>query len=150
MFIQPKICPNPSCSNHTTPIKNWFKKMGYYKPKQNHQPIPRYKCKTCGKSFSTSTAKATYKQHKPDVNEELFKLLVSGVSLRRCSQILEIQYSTVVEKFAYLAEQAKKAHYKHMLTLQTSYIQVDELETFLHARAKALSGPMVVRVKSRG
>lgn len=148
MFVQPKICPNSSCSNHTTPIKNWFKKIGYYKPKQNHQPIPRYKCKTCGKSFSTSTTKATYKQHKPDVNEELFKLLVSGVSLRRCSEILDIQYSTVVEKFAYLAKQAKKAHYKHMLTLQTSYVQVDELETFLHARAKALSVPMVVRVKT--
>ena len=107
-----------------------------------------FQCKTCGKSFSTSTTKATYKQHKPDVNEELFKLLVSGVSLRRCGEILDIQYSTVIEKFAYLAEQAKKAHFKHMLSLETSYVQVDELETFLHARAKALSVPMVGRVKT--
>ena len=91
MFLQPKVCPNVDCSNHQEPVKNWFKKIGYYKSKHNHQPVPRYKCKTCGKSFSTSIEKDTYRQHKPEVNQELFKLLVSGVSLRRCSQILDIQ-----------------------------------------------------------
>ena len=33
-------------------------------------------------------------------------------------------------------------------TVQTGFVQVDELETFIHARPKALSVPMVVRVKT--
>ena len=73
MFLQRKVCPNVDCSNHQEPVKNWFKKIGYYKSKHNHQPVPRYKCKTCGKSFSTSIEKDTYRQHKPEVNQEFFK-----------------------------------------------------------------------------
>ena len=58
-----------------------------------------------------------------------------------------MEYNTVVEYFNYLAKQSKIAHSKHLLTIQTSFVQVDEMETFLHARANPLSVPMV-RVKT--
>ena len=145
-----KNCPNPTCQNHTGTPKNWYVKNGYFKPKTTNQKTPRYQCKTCKKNFSTHTEKSTCNQKKPEINQELFKLLVSGVSLRRCSEILEVEYNTVVAHFNYLAEQVKKVHGKYLLTIQTSFVQVDEMETFLHARAKPLSVPMVVRVNSRG
>ena len=68
-------------------------------------------------------------------------------SLRRYSQILEVEYNTIVEHFNYLAKQAKIAHSKHLLTIKTSFVQVDEMETFLHARVKPLFVPMVVKGK---
>ena len=143
-----KKCPNPDCDYHKRTCAGWYVKIGYYKPKNTQQKTPRYRCKGCGKTFSTHTDKPAAKQKKPDINQLLFELLVSGVSLRRASQILNVQYNTVVLHFNYLAYLIKKRHRAHLKSIQTSYVQVDELETFLHAKAKALSVPMVVRVKT--
>ena len=143
-----KTCPNEQCENHTKPTKDWYVKIGYYKPKNTGKPTPRYKCKLCGKSFSTHTNKPQVGQHNTSMNEELFKLLVSGVSLRRASELLDVAYNTVLARFDYLAEQCKAKHKEHLKTIQTTFVQVDEMETYLHARAKPLSVPMVVRVKT--
>ena len=123
-------------------------KIGYYKPKNTGKPTPRYKCKLCGKSFSTHTDKPQVGQHNTSMNEELFKLLVSGVSLRRASELLDVAYNTVLARFDYLAEQCRVKHKEHLKTIQTTFVQVDEMETYLHARAKPLSVPLVVRVKT--
>ena len=143
-----KTCPNEQCENHTSPIKDWYVKIGYYKPKNTGKPTPRYKCKLCGKSFSTHTDKPQVGQHNTSMNEELFKLLVSGVSLRRASELLDVAYNTVLARFDYLAEQCRVKHKEHLKTIQTTFVQVDEMETYLHARAKPLSVPLVVRVKT--
>ncbi|MCW5156454.1 hypothetical protein [Burkholderia cenocepacia] len=142
------FCSNKDCSNHSGTPKDWFVKIGYYKPKTTNQKTPRYKCKSCGKSFSTHTNKSTAWQKKPEINKMLFKLLVSGVSLRRASAILDVEYNTIVKHFGYLAKQCQELHKEHLKTIKTSFVMVDEMETFLHARPKALSVPMVVRVKT--
>ncbi len=143
-------CPDEKCENHAKPSGKWYHKIGYYKPKHNNQPVPRYKCKACGKTFSTTTCKDTrLNQKKPAINQHLFKLLVSGVSLRRSAKILDVQYNTVVSHFRHLAEQAREAHRQHLRSICTTNVAVDELETFLHTRAKPLSVCMVVRVKEK-
>ena len=53
------FCPNKDCSNHSGTPKDWYVKIGYYKPKNTNQKTPRYKCKSCGKSFLTHTNKST-------------------------------------------------------------------------------------------
>lgn len=60
----PVFCPNPACSVHKNPIDSFFIKKGYYKTKHNHQPVPKYLCKTCKKYFSTSSFKEDKGQHK--------------------------------------------------------------------------------------
>jgi transposase-like protein len=100
-----EFCQNNQCFNHTQPSKDWYVKIGYYKPKTTNQSTPRYKCKLCGKSFSTHTNKFTANPKKPEINKMLFKLLVSGVSLRRVSQILNVEYNTIIKHFGYLAKQ---------------------------------------------
>ena len=84
--------------------------------------------------------KATVSQHKPEINKMLFNLLVSGVSLRRASKILDIHYNTVAAKFDYLAVQAKLAHEEHLKTLQTGFL------TFIH---ELLASPSCDSVTSR-
>lgn len=143
-----EFCQNNQCLNHTQPSKAWYVKIGYYKPKNTNQKTPRYKCKNCGKSFSTHTNKADAYQKKPEINKMLFKLLVSGVSLRRASQILDVEYNTIVKHFGYLAKQCQELHKAHLKTIKTSFVIVDEMETFIHARPKALSVPMAVRIKT--
>lgn len=144
-------CPNELCPNHNPIGSRWFVKYGYFTPKTTGKKTPRYKCTSpnCGKIFSTHTGRANEGQKKPEINVPLFKMLVSGVSLRRAALILDVDYNTVLYHFDYLAEQAKLLHAERLKTIATSFVQVDELETFLHARSKALSVPMVVRYKTK-
>jgi hypothetical protein len=141
-------CPNSDCVNHTAKGSHWYVKYGYYKPKGSGQRTARFKCKECGKLFSSNTHKATAYQKKRSINGRLFELLVSGVSLRRAAELLEVEYNTVLLHFDYLADAAQKEHTKFLLTFKTEYVQVDELKTFVHARPKCVSVPMAVRVKT--
>ena len=144
------ICPNPACPNHNPTQTDWYMKYGYFKPKATGKKTQRYKCKhpSCGKLFSSHTGKPNEGQKKPSINDPLFKLLVSGVSLRRAAIILDVDLNTVIYHFNYLAERSKEYHEKFLLTFETSYVQIDELETFMWAHARALSVPMVVRFKT--
>jgi hypothetical protein len=72
MFTKPLFCPNKNCHHHQ-PIEGWrFIKKGYYRPKWNSKPTPRYLCKTCGKTFSSRAFRPDFKQKKPYQNERFF------------------------------------------------------------------------------
>jgi transposase-like protein len=144
------ICPNPACPNHKPSQSDWYMNYGYFTPKTTGKKTQRYRCKhpACGKVFSSHTGKPNSGQKKPSINSPLFKLLVSGVSLRRAAIILNVDYNTVLYHFEYLAKRAKEHHENFLLSFETSFVQMDELETFLRARARALSVPMVVRFKT--
>lgn len=142
------VCPNELCANNTAPPVGFYRKKGYRRPKHNHQPIPRYQCKACDRYFCATQNKAIKQQHRPDLNREVFKLAVSGVSMRRMVILLGCSKLTVARKIAHLAEQAQIHHAERMKNLRTTCVMVDELETFMHSRYKQLSVPMVVRVKT--
>jgi transposase-like protein len=126
----------------------WFSKIGYYVPKGTGMKTPRFKCKACGKAFSSRTDKPNAYQKMPELNKQLFGLLVSGVSLRRAAGLLSVQYRTILLHFDYLAAAAEKQHAKFLRTVKTEFVQLDELETFIHARPCCVSVPMAVRVKT--
>lgn len=142
------ICPNALCENHTKPPADFYKKNGYYRPRHNHQPVPRYKCKACGKQFSATQAKTIRNQHRPDLNREIFLMAVSGTSMRRMSELMGCSRTTVIRKVAYLAKEARKHHARHLGQMQTGYVMFDELATFVHARWKQLSVAMAIRAKT--
>jgi len=75
--------------------------------------------------------------------------MVSGVSMRCVSRLLNVQRKTVTKHFYYLAGQVKAIHLEFLKTVKTDFVEVDELETFMFARACTLSVPMVAQVKTR-
>src|SRR5437867_4248199 len=109
MFTKPERCPNPNCQYHHG-ANDFYVKKGYYKTKHDHQPVPRYRCKACGRWFGSHTFQNTFRQHKPEANEPLFKLLSSGVTMRRAGKIVGVTKKTVARKLVWLAEQARQAH----------------------------------------
>lgn len=141
-------CPNTACAYHARPPADFYRKRGYYRPKHNHQPVPRYECRGCGRLFSATRMKPIRQHHRPDLNQQIFKMAVSGVSMRRMQKLLDCSRTTIARKIDHLAQQARIHHAKWMATLQTAYVMGDELETFLHARWKQLSVPLVLRVKT--
>lgn len=129
---------------------NWFKKKGYFKTKHNGQKVPRYQCKVCDKFFSSRTHLPTYKQKKPALNQTIFKLYCSGLSLRRMALIMGINRKTVYRKFLYLARESRNIHEEFLRTtkMYTSHVQFDEIETFEHTSLKPLSVSIAVRSKT--
>lgn len=149
MFTQPKHCPNPDCKHHETG-KDWFIKKGYFKTKWNAQPVPRYKCKACGKLFSSHTFRSTYRQKKPYLNQQIFKLYSSRMTMRRIAKVLGCHRETVHKKFWLLASLARKEHERRLASgeLQTNWVQFDEFETFEHTKFKPISVALAVRAKT--
>lgn len=141
-------CPNPACVHHTDPPAGFYRKKGYRRAKHNHQPVPRYQCKACGKYFCGTQTLPSQGHHRPELNHQVLALAVSGVSLRRMAMVLGCSRRTIDRKVLHLAQQAQKCHTKHLQSLETAYVMFDELETFIHARWAQVSVPVVVRVKT--
>ena len=153
-------CPNTACIHYRDPAAgkqkppplNFYRKKGYRTPRHDHQPIPVYQCRACGRKFSATLVKPIRQQHRPDLNRQIFALAVSGASVRRIAILLGCSRDTVLRKVEYLAGEAKKEHAKAMAKLAkeggTAYVMMDELETYIHARWAQVSVPIAVRVKT--
>ena len=146
----PPGCPNPGCVHHAAPPKNFFWRKGTFTPKRTGVPLVRYQCKGCRRTFSNRTFAADRGQHRPDINGALAALLCSGVTMRRAALLLGVAYNTVCARLPWLAEQARKAHGKALAdgVLSTSYLQFDEMETFVGASPKAVTIAVAVRAKT--
>jgi len=145
-----RYCPNAECSNHLSPAPGFYIKKGYFKTKWNAQPVPRYRCKKCGRYFSSHSFRKTFGQHRPELNAQVFKLYASGMTQRRMAIVLSVDRKTIVRKFIFVASLARKEHERRIAAgeIKTSFAQFDELETFEHTRLKPLSIAIAVRAKS--
>ena len=81
-----RCCPNPCCDNHTIGITS--NKKSYQLFGKTRSGSPRYRCKSCGKTFSIK--RSTTGQKKPHLNKLIFKLLVGKSPFRKISDVAEI------------------------------------------------------------
>ncbi len=117
-------CPNKKCKFNTQ-LKDWiFTKKGYYKTKWNAQPVPRYRCRECGKYFSSHTFRESYCHKKPYLNQEVFKWYASGTTQRRMAIVMEVSRLIIIRKFLFMAEIVRKAYMRRIETgeLKTSLV----------------------------
>lgn len=103
-------CPFEKCSNHSIPVeagKEFYSKFG-----TNSAGAPRYKCKSCGKTFSVNLK--PHKRHfKPHLNKIIFNLLINKSPINRIASLAEVSPETVYGKIDFIYKQcAKFAHYK--------------------------------------
>jgi hypothetical protein len=127
-----------------------FGPSGKFFRKSDSTWVPRYTCKTCGGSFSTATFHSAYRQKKRNKNLLLRRLLSSGVSQRRCAKLLNLNRTTVVRKFLFLALEAeffvRTFNFKQPLA---HTVEFDDLETFEHTKMKPLSVTLAVETETR-
>jgi hypothetical protein len=84
------------------------------------------------------------------VNHTVFKLLSSGVSMRRISLIANIHRITVARKLAFLAEVAKEEQKRYLNSRpKIKDVQFDDLITIEHTKYKPLTVSMAVENKTR-
>ena len=143
LFTKPQRCPNPACPHHTDGAKGFYVRKGTSRTKHDHQLVPRYRCKECGRWFNSRSFSPTAGQHKTEVNREIMELICSGVTLRRTARIARVAKKTVERKVRWLAKEAHKAHARFLASPpeRTSYVQVDEMETYEQSKLKPSPSP---------
>ena len=140
-------CPNASCGHHLAARgARFYKYAGYFRTRYNHQPVPRYRCRECGKYFSSHTFRHTYRQTRPDLNRSIFELLCSGVTQRRIAKLLRCDRKTVARKLLFLSQYFGEMHFQEVRkgNLQFAQAQFDEMESFEHTRLKPLTIALAV------
>ena len=132
--------------------KGKFVRHGSFYRTSDSRTITRWKCTGCKKTFSLATGHSCFRQHKRRVNFPLFRLLCSGVSLRRAAKILHVHRVTVARKLHFLAEQCRKnqdAFLNELGPASLKEVIFDEMETFEHTKFKPLSIPLAVTPQRR-
>ena len=150
MFSPPR-CPHRECSQHRSPNPQFFVRHGSYRPKCRPWPVPRFRCRSCRRTFSRQTFRADYRDHKPDRNVPLFLSLTSGVGLRQTARSIGLSQRCTELKFRKIARHLRRLN----LSLQTALaeeatLHFDELETYEGQRnTRPLSVPILLESESR-
>ena len=143
MFVPP-VCPNTECTRHREPGHRFFVRKGYYQARCRGYAIPRFRCRSCRRSFSHQTFRADYHDHKPHVNATLFLLLVSGVGIRQSARFLGLSRKCTHRKFRKIGLQLRGANANLRGDFPPgSWFQMDELGTFEQDRH---SGPLTLPI----
>lgn len=133
--FDPERCPWRSCARHADPSPGFFVRYGSYRSRVSPFRIPRFRCRTCGRTFSYQTFQLEYRLRKTRFDEVLLRDFASGVSLRQSARTLGLSLSTVEARFVLFG--------RHCLDAQENVLaewrpkgnfQFDEIETFEHHR----------------
>ncbi len=143
-------CPNQECKMY---LQNVFqKKDGHYFRADDSRFVQRYKCKICGKKYSSSTHKFEYRQKKRRFNQRIKEDYAGGKSMNRLSLNLGLHPKTIQRKIEYLAKKARYSEReRHKILKEGKAIQVqfDDLITCVHTKLKPVSVSVVIDPKER-
>ena len=98
-MTRPMYCPNGECSNHIKLFGTggWYQKAGTYRTRAFGE-VQRYKCRTCGKTFSDQSFSIDYYAKKNVDYTTLYWLVSSSISLNAVGRALNISFSTVANR----------------------------------------------------
>lgn len=144
MFIPPR-CPNSSCSAHRSARAGFFVRQGSYHPRCRPHPVPRFRCRLCGRHFSRQSFRADRGQKKPYLNATCLRLFVACVGQRQAARVLQVARRTVEHRFHWLARHAAAFHENHLhrSRLQGPF-QLDEMESFEANRYQPVTVPVLI------
>ena len=141
-------CPQKHCDANSK--NKLIAKDGLFWRSSDSRWVQRYVCKKCGKKFSQATFDPAYGQNKRRINYPLFKLLSSGMSMRRSALILNVSRRTIERRIPFLGQLARRNFFSfwEQQPLVREF-QFDDLITIEHTKCKPLSVTMAVEKESR-
>lgn len=150
-MFEPPRCPYTFCPRHRFPEPRFFRRRGTYRPACRAHAVPRFTCRTCGRGFSRQTFRSDYRDHRPDLNVRLFRLLASGLGLRQSSRLLGLSRRCTELKFRKIARHLGHLNLNVRSDLEgTVTLQFDELETFAGRRnTRPLSISVLIERETR-
>ena len=150
-MFHPPFCPYRRCPAHTSPQPNHYYRHGFYKPKCRSHSVPRFRCRSCARTYSRQTFRMDIHDHKPYLNARLFELLTSGVGLRQSGRILNLTHRCVELKARKIGRHLRRLNVNLRSQLPAwSKLQMDEIETYeSRRRERPVTFPIVLEPWSR-
>lgn len=104
------FCPNSLCENHMHPRSSrWCSHYGYHDTKAFGR-VPRFKCRTCRKTFSAQTFSIDFYAKKVVDYRDLLNRHVSSESVRAIGRSLNHSCGTIQNRIDRLSRQAAALH----------------------------------------
>ena len=145
MEFRPPRCPNVACTAHHEPPSGFCIRSGSYEAACHAEPVQRFRCKLCRRSFSRQTFRHSRGDRRPECNARLFALLVSGVGLRKSAELLDLDIHSVQRKKLKIGRTCKWLHdnLAPKLPEGRTYL-MDEEETYEGASIRPLTVPLLI------
>ncbi len=107
----PPFCPNQDCKYHqTAPAgSTWFVRHGRFQSAARGA-IQRYRCKACGRHFSSQTFSLDYMTQRTISYRKIFELLHTASGIRDIARILKASPHCITDRISRLARQALAVH----------------------------------------
>lgn len=104
------FCPNPRCQYHLqAPSSRWWSAFGSYETKA-FGPVPRFRCRACGKTFSDQTFSLDYYAKRRVDYRDLLGREASAESVRAMGRALGLSCGSILNRLDRLARQAVALH----------------------------------------
>lgn len=145
MVFVPPFCPNRDCPHHAEPVSGFFRRHGWFWPACRSEGVPRFRCTSCRRTFSSQTFRQDYRDRRPDANEPLYANLVSGVGYRQSARMVRLSVHGAQYKARKLARHAGFLHQNLCPRLPVGRTFVlDEEETYEHSSIRTLTMPVLI------
>jgi len=103
-------CPNPSCSFfHEAPSTGWYVRYGYHHT-DAFGTVQRFRCPSCGITFSTQTFSIDYYAKKRLDYSTLLEHLVTGSGILDMCRKVQVRSETIENRFERLSRCALSIH----------------------------------------
>lgn len=150
-MFRPPFCPFRSCSQHAAPRPRFFVGHGHYRARCRSHPVPRFRCRSCRRTFSRQTFRMDYRDRRPDLNARFFELVSMGLGLRMSARSLGLTRRCTELKLRKIARHLRRLNLNLRRPLQGRVqLQFDELETYEgHRSFRPLSVPVLLERSAR-
>lgn len=138
-------CPTVGCPEKGS---NQVIKAGRFFRHDDSRWVQRFRCRRCGRNFSSSTNKDTCWQKRRRYNESIRWLYALKVSQRGIARFLKVDRKTIAFRLPFLGKRAKNYLDSISITGLRS-VQFDEMQSSIHSKCKPVAIPMVVDAKTR-
>jgi transposase-like protein len=131
--FRPSFCPWPECSEHRRRTAGFrFDRHGHYAT-QRRPAIPRFRCRTCRRSFSRQSFATSYYLKRPELLVPTAAGLVAGSAHRQIARSLGCAPSTITRLSARLGRHAlllQALALRHLAGRLAEPVAADHFETF--------------------
>jgi transposase-like protein len=107
----PPFCPNPDCHFHVQDRERWrFVRAGFFSRQCEPRRIQRYRCRHCGRYFSTQTFSTSYWLKQPGLLLPLAHRLLGCSGIRQIAREFAVSPTTVLGQAARLGRHCLLFH----------------------------------------
>ncbi|NIM02332.1 MAG: hypothetical protein GTN89_16390 [Acidobacteria bacterium] len=133
--FRPPHCPYEECPAHLadTRYRAVFK-GSYRRLRDPHRAIPRFRCCTCGRTFSREAFATSYYLKRPELLLPIANLLVSGCAHRQIARHLGCAPSTVTRLSVRLGRHARRLLELSSVAGIDEPVVLDHFETFVRSQ----------------